>query len=57
VSRVQTADADVLPKVWNKGRAATYRGIQCKKSDFGAAAFMTSALAILAGQRQIGLIS
>jgi hypothetical protein len=47
VSRVQTADADVLPKAWSNSRAATYRGIRRRKSDFGAVAFGTSALVIL----------
>jgi len=44
VSRVQTADADVLTGVWSDGRAATYRGIRRHKAEFGAVAFGTSAI-------------
>lgn len=47
VSRVQTADADVLTGVWSDGRAATYRGIRRHKSEFGAVAFGTSAIVTL----------
>lgn len=47
VSRVQTADADVLTGVWSNGRAASYRGIRRHKSEFGAVAFGTSAIVTL----------
>lgn len=47
VSRVQTADADVLTGVWSDGRAATYRGIRRHKAEFGAVAFGTSAIVTL----------
>lgn len=47
VSRVQTADADVLTGVWSNGRVATYRGIRRHKSEFGAVAFGTSAIVTL----------
>jgi hypothetical protein len=47
VSRVQTADADVLTGVWKDGRAGTYRGIRRHKSEFGAVAFGTSAIVTL----------
>lgn len=47
VSRIQTADADVLTGVWSDGRAATYRGIRRHKAQFGAVAFGTSAVVTL----------
>lgn len=47
VSRVQTADADILTGVWQDGRAGTYRGIRRHKSEFGAVAFGTSAIVTL----------
>lgn len=44
VSRLQTADADVLTGVWKDGRAGTYRGLRRHKAEFGAVAFGTKAI-------------
>lgn len=44
VSRIQTADADVLTGVWKNGRAGTYRGLRRNASQFGAVAFGTKAI-------------
>lgn len=44
VSRIQTADADLVSGAWKDGRAGTYRGIRRNKAEFGAVAFGTKAI-------------
>ena len=39
VTRIQTADTDLVSGVWKDGRVGTYRGIRRNKADFGAVAF------------------
>jgi len=45
VSRIQTADTDLVSGVWEDGRVGTYRGIRRNKADFGAVAFGTKGIA------------
>ena len=44
VTRLQTADTDVVSGVWKDGRIGTYRGIRRHKADFGAIAFGSKAI-------------
>jgi hypothetical protein len=44
VSRVQTADTDLVSGVWKDGRIGTYRGIRRNRADFGAIAFGSKAI-------------
>lgn len=44
VTRVQTANTDVVSGVWKGGRVGTYRGIRKNKAEFGAIAFGTKAI-------------
>jgi len=39
VTRIQTADTDLVSGIWKDGRVGTYRGIRRNKADFGAVAF------------------
>jgi hypothetical protein len=39
VSRVQTADTDLVSGLWRDGRVGTYRGIRRHKAEFGATVF------------------
>jgi len=45
VTRIQTADTDLISGVWEDGRVGTYRGIRRNKADFGAVAFGTKGIA------------
>jgi hypothetical protein len=45
VTRIQTADTDLVSGVWEDGRVGTYRGIRRNKADFGAVAFGTKGIA------------
>jgi len=45
VTRIQTKDTDLVSGVWKDGRAGTYRGIRHNKSEFGAIAFGSKAIA------------
>jgi hypothetical protein len=44
VSRVATADADLVTGVWKDGRVGTYRGLHKGKNSFGATVFGTKAI-------------
>jgi hypothetical protein len=44
VTRIQTADTDVVSGIWKDGRVGTYRGIRKNKADFGAIAFGAKAI-------------
>ena len=44
VTRVESADTDVVTGRWSDGRIGTYRGIRKHKADFGAVAFGNKAI-------------
>jgi hypothetical protein len=45
VTRIRTADTDLVSGVWEDGRVGTYRGIRRNKADFGAVAFGSKGIA------------
>lgn len=44
VTRVQTADTELVTGVWRDGRVGTYRGLRAGKQDYGAVVFGTNGI-------------
>jgi len=56
VTRIATADTDVVVGVWGDGRIGTYRGTRSGAHDYGATVFGTKAVATARGVSYRGLL-